>query len=84
MTFDLLTIIIAITTIVCALWYQNTQITRQGNKIELYQQLLEELNNKKNLTQQEAQIKKDIEQELEEPPNNNTNNNVKPSFGKKP
>ena len=80
----ILTIIIAITPIVCALWYQNTQITRQENKIELYQQLLQELNNKENLTQQEEQIKRDIEQELEEPPNNNTNNNVKPSFGKKP
>ena len=81
----ILTIIIAITPIVCALWYQNTQITRQENKIELYQQLLEELNNKKNLTQQEKQIKEDLESKLEEePPNNNTNNNVKPTFGKKP
>jgi hypothetical protein len=80
----ILTIIIAITPIICALWYQHSQITRQENKIELYQQLLEELNNKKNLTKQEAEIKKDIEQELEEPPNNSTNNNIKPSFGKKP
>lgn len=81
----ILTILLSISPLVCALWYQNHQINKHNNEIKVYEQLLETLNNKENLTKQEAQIKEDIEERLEEKPqNNNTNNNVKPGFGKKP
>ena len=81
----ILTILLSISPLVCALWYQNHQINKHNNEIKVYEQLLETLNNKENLTKQEAQIKEDIEEKLEEKPQNkNTNNNVKPGFGKKP
>ena len=80
----ILTIFLASLPLILALSYQQLKINKTNKELQTYEQLLEELNNKKNLTQQEEQIKRDIEQELEEPPNNNTNNNVKPSFGKKP
>ena len=81
----ILTIFLASLPLILALSYQQIKINKTNKELQTYQQLLEELNNKKNLTQQEKQIKEDLESKLEEePPNNNTNNNVKPTFGKKP
>jgi len=81
----ILTIFLASLPLILALSYQQIKINKTNKELQTYEQLLEELNNKKNLTQQEKQIKEDLESKLEEePPNNNTNNNVKPTFGKKP
>ena len=81
----ILTIFLASLPLILALSYQQLKINKTNKELQTYEQLLEELNNKKNLTQQEKQIKEDLESKLEEePPNNNTNNNVKPTFGKKP
>jgi len=79
-----LTIVLAILPLVCALLYQNAQINRNNNEIKLYSELLEQLNNKENLTKQEEQIKEDLEEKLEDLPDNNTNNNIKPTFNRKP
>ena len=81
----ILTILLSTSPLICALWYQSYKENKAQHDIKVYEQLLEQLNNKENLTKQEVQIKEDIEEKLEEkPPNNNTNNNVKPNFGKKP
>ena len=81
----ILTIFLASLPLILALSYQQLKINKTNKELQTYEQLLEELNNKKNLTQQEKQIKEDLESKLEEePPNNYTNNNVKPTFGKKP
>ena len=74
-----LTIVLAILPLVCALLYQNAQINRNNDEIKLYSELLEQLNNKENLTEQEEQVKEDLEEKLEESaPNNN-----KPKFIKR-
>ncbi len=74
-----LTVILAGLPIMCALFYQHTQINKANKELATYEQLLEQLNNKENLTEQEKQIKEDLEQKLEEKdPNNN-----KPKFIKR-
>jgi hypothetical protein len=80
----ILTILLSISPLVCALVYQNAQINKANKELETYTQLLEQLNKKENLTKQEKQIKEDLEEKLEDLPNNNTNNNVKPTFNRKP
>ena len=80
----ILTILLASLPILLALFYQHVQINKANKELETYSQLLEQLNNKKNLTEQEKQIKEDLEEKLEDSPNNSTNNNIKPTFGRKP
>lgn len=73
-----LTILLSIMPLACALIYQNTQINKANKELETYSQLLEQLNNKENLTEQEEQIKEDLEEKLEEkPPNNNKTKFIK-------
>ena len=73
-----LTILLSIAPLVCALFYQHLQINKANKELEVYEQLLEQLNKKENLTEQEEQIKEDLEEELEEkPPNNNKTNFIK-------
>jgi len=79
-----LTILLSIAPLACALFYQHLQINKANKELETYSQLLEQLNKKENLTEQEEQIKEDLEEKLEDLPNNNTNNNVKPTFNRKP
>jgi len=67
-----LTTILAGLPLICALFYQNIQISKTSKELETYTQLLEQLNNKENLTKQEKQIKEDLEEKLEDSPSNNT------------
>ena len=73
-----LTVILAGLPLICALFYQNTQINKANKELEVYEQLLEQLNKKENLTKQEKAIKEDLEEKLEEKePNNNKTNFIK-------
>ena len=80
----ILTILLASLPLILALFYQHLQVNKANKELETYSQLLEQLNNKENLTKQEEQIKEDLEEKLEDLPDNNTNNNVKPAFNRKP
>lgn len=76
-----LTVILAGLPLMCALFYQNIQINKANKELATYEQLLEHLNKKENLTKQEKEIKEDLEQKLEEKePNNNKTNFIKRSW----
>ena len=67
----ILTILLSSLPIILALFYQHLRINKANKELETYSQLLEQLNNKENLTKKEEQIKEDLEEKLEEKPQDN-------------
>jgi hypothetical protein len=76
----IVTVLLSISPLICALYYQQTKLNKQE---KAYIELLDKLNNKKNLTKQEVEIVKQITGKPDvEPPKTNKkkSNKIRPSF----
>ena len=76
----IITVLLSISPLICALYYQQIKLNKQE---KVYIELLEKLNNKENLTKQEAEIVKQITEKPDvEPPKTNKkrSNKIRPSF----